>query len=306
MRQAAGLLISIFLFFSLFAHAELERPLSPDKLWIQKELKKRGFPKKFIQEALNSYEEQGFETVVKLNLLGFLQPPQHMDRITPQSIQESVSFMKENLSILKKAQKKYQVPPQVISALLWIETRHGDDRGTFHVLSVYLHLLQVNRTRHIQILTEMAEDVNQRTQKVAAKDIRKILAERTKKRREWALEQLQALAEIHRQKKIDLRTLRGSFAGAFGLSQFIPSSYVQFARSANPKHPADLYKKEDAIFSVAHYLAKHGWKNRSSKAKVTALMKYNNSRDYADSILEISKRAAAEVQKSQSREISSK
>jgi membrane-bound lytic murein transglycosylase B len=277
---------------SAFAKTASSPSLTPNKKWLQKELRKMKLSNQFVKLALESYDPKGFETVVKLNLLGFLQPPQHMDRLTPQSIQETLRFTQENQKVLEQARHKYQVPPTVISALLWIETRHGDDPGRFHILSVYLHLLQTDLLQNRKKITELAFAQNEKLNQYSKPKLKKLMAERTKKRTAWAREQILALAQIDRHRQLNLRTLKGSFAGAFGLPQFIPSSYREFAKSAKSKAP-NLYHKGDAIMSVANYLSKHGWDNRSSAAKVSALMKYNNSRDYADSILEISKQAAS-------------
>jgi len=256
-----------------------------------------GLSKGFIKEALEIYEPENFDKVLTLNLLGFLRPPgEHMDRVTPEAVRETAKFVKENQEAFDAAKDRYKVPANVIAALLWIETRHGSDTGDFHTLSVYLHLLQTNRAKNRAELTRLAIEKNKKERNYTAKALRTLMAERTKKKYQWAKEQLIALAAIRKEKNLDLKELRGSYAGAFGLPQFIPSSYRAYAKSLEPNDTPNLDDNDDAIVSVAYYLSKSGWKNRKSTAKVTALMKYNNSRDYADAILEISKRATRELQ----------
>lgn len=278
------------LLISVTASAQ-SRQFSPDKQWLRKELKALGHSKEFIKTALDHYQEKTFETVLRLNLLGFLQPPQHMDRVTSQSVAETHKFVETNQEFFEQAEKKYKISPYIISALLWIETRHGEDRGRFHIVSVYLHLLQADRKGIRQKLTALALEKNKERKAFTAAELRKIMKERTKKRKAWAEEQLLALEEIHERKSLDLKTLQGSFAGAFGLAQFIPSSYRDYARATDIKANPNLHRHGDAIMSVAYYLKRHGWKNNQSEAQLDALMKYNNSRDYAESILEISNRA---------------
>ncbi|HEY8269363.1 MAG TPA: lytic murein transglycosylase, partial [Pseudobdellovibrionaceae bacterium] len=203
------------------------------------------------------------------------------------------------------AEEKYQVPDNVIAALLWIETRHGENLGHFHIVSVYLHLLQSDLRSNKKALTLLAIEKNKKVLEYPEEDIKSIMAERTKKRTLWAREQLLALASIRKKKHLDLKKLRGSYAGALGLPQFIPSSYQDFAKSIKPKAAANLNAPGDAIMSVAYYLSKHGWQNCDAESKIAALMKYNNSRDYADSILEISKRTAAQNHIPNARRISS-
>jgi membrane-bound lytic murein transglycosylase B len=265
-----------------------------DTAWLQKEMTRIKLPKSFIKESIATYEKDSFKTVTTLNLLGFLQPPgQHMNHVTPKSVKEAARFVEENQQAFDMASGKYNVPAPVISSLLWIETRHGEDMGTFHTTSVYLHLLQVNLPENRKLLTKLAFEKNQKLERFTAKELRKRMKERTFARAQWAREQLGALAVLRSRKQINLKTLRGSYAGAFGLPQFIPSSYKDFAQSLHPKEAPDLSNAGDAIVSVAHYLAKHGWNSQNPEARVDALMKYNNSRDYADSILEISKRVPA-------------
>ena len=264
--------------------------LKTDTTWLRQELGRMHLPKDFIRDALKSYDKNSFAKVLQLNLLGFLHPPQHMDLVTDQAVRQCRVFLNQQDLAFQKAQKKYAVSPSVISALLWVETKHGHDSGHFHVLSVYLDLLQTNLPRKRKKLTKLALEKNIEFGRFSDRELKKLMHERTKKRTQWAQEQIRALAVIYRKKQMNLKTLEGSFAGAFGLSQFIPSSYQEYARAAKPGLSANLYKPADAIMSVAHYLKKSGWQESRASTQVTALMKYNNSQDYAESILELAQR----------------
>jgi membrane-bound lytic murein transglycosylase B len=269
-------------------------PLSGDKEWLRQELERIGLSKSFTDECIETYEPKGFNTVVTLNLLGFLQASgPHLLEVTPKAVERTALFIKENQVAFDQAETRYDVPADVISSLLWIETRHGEDTGTFHTVSVYLHLLQTKRGVNVEKLTKLALLKNKETKKYKPKELRTVMLERTKKKADWAQEQLIALASLRKKKHVDVKSLRGSYAGAFGLPQFIPSSYRDFAAAQKAKAVPNLTKAGDAIMSVARYLAESGWSNKDSKAKVAALMKYNNSRDYADGILRISQRVPA-------------
>lgn len=281
-------------------------PLKADAEWVRKELTKMGFSKSFINESLKYYEPKSFEKTLTLNLLGFLRPPgQHMNLVTPQSVKASVKFINKNKKAFEVAKSRYKVPADVIAALLWIETRHGDDTGTFHTVSVYLHLMQADRAKNRNTLTKLALEKNKEHRAYKTKELKKLMVERTKKKSDWAREQIIALAAIRKGKHLDLKPLRGSYAGAFGLPQFIPSSYRAYAKALKPKDVPNLNRADDAIVSVAHYLSKHGWRSKKSSTKVKALMKYNNSRDYADSILAISKKIVSAKQPIKNRSLSS-
>lgn len=285
---------------------KIKAPLmKADKTWVRKELTKMGLSKSFVNEAMKSYEPESFEKTLTLNLLGFLNPPgQHMNLVTPKAIREAGNFINENRDIFRSVESTYNVSPEVISSLLWIETRHGEDMGSFHTLSVYMHLLQTNLKKNKQPLTKLALVKNKNENEYTPKALRKLMAVRTQRKSDWAKEQLIALAAARKNKNLDMITLRGSYAGAFGLPQFIPSSYLEYAQSIDDTAP-DLQTVEDAIYSVAHYLAKHGWQASADDSKVNALMKYNNSRDYADSILAISKEVTVGPPGSKTRALSS-
>lgn len=261
-----------------------------DKVWVGQELKRMGLSRGFIEESLQYYEPESFKQTVTLNLLGFLTPPgQHMNHVTDKATNEASKFIKANQAAFDLAEKKYKVSQGVISSLLWIETRHGDDMGRFHIVSVYLHLLQADLKANRKALELLAVQKNNNQRSFNGRTIRTIIAERTKRKSDWAREQILALARIRKQQHLDIKTLRGSYAGAFGLPQFIPSSYRSFAKSFKVKATPNLRQAQDAIMSVANYLAKSGWDPHQEDAQVAALMKYNNSRDYADSILAIAK-----------------
>lgn len=119
------------------------------------------------------------------------------------------------------------------------------------------------------------------------------ITKRAKSKSDWALAELKALRDIHRKDKTYLKGLKGSYSGAFGMAQFIPSSYNSLARPFKKGHSADLGKPEDAIASVAHYLHAHGWRRKQTRSHKRALMRYNNSEDYAQAILGLSKRSSA-------------
>ncbi len=269
-------------------------PLQADAVWVGKELKRMGLSKSYIAESMKYYEPASFDSTVTLNLLGFLRPAgEHMNRVNAEAVRETQSFVRKNQPAFDLAEQKYGVPGNVISALLWIETRHGDNLGKFHINSVYLHLLQADLKKNRVLLTKLAFEKNKKEQRFTKKELRKLMAERTKKKAAWAREQVLAMAGIRKKKHLDITTLRGSYAGAFGLSQFIPSSYMEYAKPAKPGTVVKLAEAPDAIMSVAYYLHRSGWKSANPDSHVEALMKYNNSRDYADSILEISRQVLA-------------
>ena len=89
--------------------------------------------------------------------------------------------------------------------------------------------------------------------------------------------------------KIDPSHVRGSYAGALGISQFMPSNILIFAEDGDNDGRIDLFTHADAIASVANYLKRHGWHPGIGKEKAYKVVwSYNHSNYYVDIIFKIS------------------
>jgi membrane-bound lytic murein transglycosylase B len=101
---------------------------------------------------------------------------------------------------------------------------------------------------------------------------------------------LKCFLTIIRDEKLDPLEVKGSYAGALGMPQFIPSSYLAFATSQKGFENW-LSSKEEAILSIANYLNIHGWKKRTSmEKKKKVLWYYNHSEPYIETILQVANR----------------
>ena len=96
---------------------------------------------------------------------------------------------------------------------------------------------------------------------------------------------MKALLEISQRYKVDLFSLKGSYAGAFGMAQFLPSSYLKWAVSRDGNSMPDLFAAQDAIYSVANYLKAHGYKYGDEEAIKHSIWSYNHSDVYVDTVL---------------------
>ena len=145
--------------------------------------------------------------------------------LTSSRIEGGVSFWKQHAEILERAQQEFGVDPQVIVAIIGVETRYGGNTGRHRVLDA---------------LATLAFDYPPRSKFFTSE-----------------LEQFLLLA---REEDIDLLTTRGSYAGAMGYGQFIPSSYRNYAVDFSADGKRDLWNSpQDIIGSVANYFRKHGW-----------------------------------------------
>jgi membrane-bound lytic murein transglycosylase B len=145
--------------------------------------------------------------------------------ITARRIHEGVRFMRQNYDLLKRAEKTYGVPAQVIAAIVGVETYYGKRSGGTSVFDS---------------LTTLSFDYPPRARFFRGE-----------------LEQFLLLA---REEHIDVNKIHGSYAGAMGMPQFISSSYREYAVDFDGDGKRDLWNsKADVIGSVANYFKIHGW-----------------------------------------------
>jgi membrane-bound lytic murein transglycosylase B len=146
--------------------------------------------------------------------------------VTQSRTTKGVKFWEENKETLARAEQEFGVPAQVIVAIIGVETRYGSNKGSYRV---------------VDALSTLGFDYPPR-----AKFFRKEL-------KEFFL-----LAREQKQNPLDLI---GSYAGAMGYGQFIPSSYRAYAIDYTNDGFADIWNNPtDAIGSVANYFKRHGWK----------------------------------------------
>ncbi len=145
--------------------------------------------------------------------------------ITEQNINNGVTFWKENEKALKQAEKKYGVPAEIIVSIIGVETRYGKITGNFPVL---------------ETLTTLSFDYP--------------------KRAPFFKKELEEFLLMTREQQFDPFELKGSYAGAMGMPQFMPSSYRHYAVDFHDKGQKNiLTNADDAIGSVANYFKLNGW-----------------------------------------------
>ena len=145
--------------------------------------------------------------------------------MTDSRISAGVAFAKENAAALKRAEDEYGVAPEIIVAIIGVETRYGGNMGSYRV---------------IDSLSTLAFDYPPRAK--------------------FFMGQLEHFLIMTREQGFDAMELKGSYAGAMGMGQFIPSSFRDFAVDFDGDGKADIWSNTtDAIGSVANYFAKHKW-----------------------------------------------
>lgn len=158
-----------------------------------------------------------------------LEPPKWYEYaprfLTAERVDAGVAFMRRNAAALQRAEERFGVPPQIVAAIIGVETFYGRNLGQHRV---------------IDALSTLAFDYPRRAT--------------------FFRGELKQFLIFAREQKISPLDPKGSFAGAIGVPQFMPGSVRRYAIDFDGDGHVDLWNsEEDAIGSVANYLARHDW-----------------------------------------------
>jgi membrane-bound lytic murein transglycosylase B len=193
-------------------------------------------------------------------------------------VDDGVRFLLKRNAEITSLLDGTQIPPEIIVAILKIESDLGRNAGDHPVLAVFATLSLLNDPKHWKTLADTCRSVGIEH-----------LKRRAEKRSRWAYGELSALLEICRRFAWDPVEIRGSWAGAFGAAQFLPSSYAHCARDGDGDGTVDPYDLDDAVAAIICYLEDAGWRE-SSFSHRRALHRYNPSNAYVDAVLNYASR----------------
>ncbi len=249
-------------------------------------LRAEGVDSSFIEKLIMDKSVAFNEKYVKINVTGYHKKADYSSHTNPRSVNKSKAFYSKYEKLLSAAEEKYGVPKEVITSILWVETRHGSYLGNHHLPSVFLSTAMASQKEFIEVNSEVLRGTFSESSDSLKKYLNKLSA-RSQKKSKWAIGEIKALWELDK-KGIDIFSLEGSWAGAFGMSQFLPSSFVRWAVDGNGDGEINLFEIEDAVHSVANYLKTNGW-GESNKMQRKAVYHYNHSNAYVDAVLELAK-----------------
>lgn len=253
---------------------------------VAKKLINQGVDSSFIYNLINDKNINFDEKFVKINVIGTGKAADYSSHYNDRAVSKSKEFLGENDAILQLAENKYSVPKEVITSILYVETRHGGYLGNNNIVSVFLSTALADQKEFIELNARTLKETYSDNSDDLDKYLKK-LNERAKYKTNWAMEQLVALEKLNKVSPIPITEIQGSWAGAFGMSQFLPSSYMSWAVDGNGDGVINLFDKEDAIFSVANYLSSNGWGKTETK-KRKAIWHYNHSNAYVDAVIKLS------------------
>ena len=171
--------------------------------------------------------------------------------LTDKRIAGGIEFWNKHRAALERAQREYGVPAEYIVAIVGVETLYGRNTG---------------RWRVIDALATLAFDYPPRA--------------------EFFRQELESYLLLSRDEGINVFTTRGSYAGAFGIPQFMPGSARRYAVDFDGSGAVDLHRSPvDAVGSVANFLSRHGWQS-GGDVMFEARVQGEGYRAFADGRLE--------------------
>ncbi|MCB0339533.1 MAG: lytic murein transglycosylase, partial [Bdellovibrionales bacterium] len=199
-------------------------------------------------------------------------------------IREAKNCLNAHRQHFQDAEKAFHVPKSVLASILLVETHCGKVTGK----SVIFHRLsRLASVRDPQNIKENFKRLQRSDPSVKISDVenRAIYLENT------FLPEVSALLQLARLLGYNIFGFRGSDSGAFGIPQFLPSSYLRFGVDGDNDNKVSLYTPADAIWSAANFLSHYGWDiTQPPQANRNVLLKYNKSDPYVDTILALAKR----------------
>lgn len=242
-----------------------------------------GFDREFIQEI---FKNQDVSLEVRGVSLFFMHQESTLnyDQYKENSaLDKARLYMQTYRDPLEAAEKVYGVPPQVVTAILLVETRLGAYTGNRLVLNSLSTMAAMSDEAVRNIIWQFIPKERRPT--------REQFDKKADQRTQWAYDQLKAFLSYSRREDMDPVQIRGSYAGALGVAQFIPTSILAYARDGNNDGRVDLFDHADAIASIANFLRHYGWReNIGSEDAFKVIFNYNRSSYYVNTVLEIAKK----------------
>ncbi len=245
------LMVVILSFIGLVFSYEAEGKL---QVVSQKEL--TDFYKKFNQAG---YTDQEIADLFADDRAKLLRPPkkrakpldyffEELGIFKPESISRGQKVIEEKKNILEAAEGKFRVEKEAIVSIFRIETDLATFLGDEFVFN-YLYRLFVL------------------------------------KKKTWAKKELLCFLRLCKINGYDPLSIKGSWAGAFGYWQFMPSTFLSYARDWDGDGKIDLFSFKDGAFNAAYYLSRLGWQYGDLDKNKKVLWRYNNDDDYVLAVI---------------------
>lgn len=196
-----------------------------EKQFIQELVTKDHFNQHKLERLFNTLHEN--PEIIRSMTSPFEKKPWSFYRnyfVTPERITLGAKYMKDHHHVLEVMSKKYGIPASIIVAIIGVETEYGTHLGKYPVLNTLYTLGFYYPPREKFFRKELAQYLI-----------------------------------LTRDNDLPVSSIKGSYAGALGIPQFMPSSYRYYGVAFKENAPVNLFNNNDAIASVANYFHKMGW-----------------------------------------------
>ncbi len=301
-RQKAYFLFILFSLFTLAScsHTKVAVPLpqpvpakedapkaeavtADPKVFVENLLVSKGHKRMQVRSLLNDPRFAVNTGIITRNLFnsapkGSAKTPGVME-VDPKFYPRGVAFIEQHQDAFKIAWEKYEISPELITAILILETKLGSYPMRYNVFQVYATLATLLDSEYLDSVLQSKGGKYKLDDKV-------LKSSRAKGK--WGLEELSALLQLSDGLGIDPIDIMGSFAGALGPAQFIPTSFVKYGADGNNDGKRDPFNIDDSIVSIANYMKLAGWKEDADlKRRRQAIWIYNHHDVYVNTILMI-------------------
>lgn len=242
---------SILLFtpFAASVYAEIDAEYRERAEQFRERLRLEGFQPEVIERLFSDERVVLYPEIVNLTGKGLNYLGRRFGLLKRKSLEQGRRLIKEKSAVFRKIEQSLGVDKEIIVAILRIETNFGRSKGNRPIFNSLLTLALVE---------------NRRSQ--------------------WAENELTQLLRFTGEREIDPLTIKGSWAGAFGLAQFIPSSYILYGMDGDGDGLVDLFSFSDAAWSIANYLQANGWRKNHREENRRAVYSYNHCDNYVDAV----------------------
>jgi membrane-bound lytic murein transglycosylase B len=290
LKQAVLVFIVVTLPFSMakgYPPDEISSCYHPLLAGLIERLSKEGFDLEFLSKLFMDPRAELMPELMTISLVSRETTDVYAPFLAPEAIRLAKQFLQKNIKTLGEIENTFHVDKEVIVAILLVESRFGENTGKRRVVptlaSIALIASPENLQTHYHFLPGVDPEISY-----------ELLEGMAKRRAEWAYQELKCFLEIVRNEKIDPLEVKGSYAGALGWAQFLPSSYRTYSLSSK-SFEEWLSSKEGAMLSIANYLKANGWKEGLSvERKKRVIWSYNHSEPYVETILRVAQKLRPE------------
>lgn len=244
-----------------------------------------GLDTRWVHSLYSDRRCEWLQSIAAINLKHIEDTIAYKSFLSETNLQIARSYMGRQGALLDRFEKKTEVSAEIVTAILLVETKCGLDRDKAAVFNVLSTIAASSGPEHVE---KSFKDISEKYPGITRAELNR----RSKSRSRWAYKELKIFLEWLEGRTADeVISVRGSWAGALGLPQFMPSSLVSYGADGDGDGRIDLYSDADAVASICRYLSRHGWRGTlSEKKRRKIIWHYNHSPHYVETVLAIAER----------------